>query len=266
MKQRTISAVIALLIFVPIFILGGALFSIAMYVVSIIALREFLKIKQTKKDLPNFITFISYMVMTLFVLSNVTNTDILFTIDYRIIAGLFLVFTIPTVLYHNKKLYSIVDAFYLIGGVFFLGISFSLLILLRNRGLDILLYLFLITAITDTYAYLVGMLIGRHKLLEDISPKKTWEGTIGGTLFGVVIGTVFYNTVVDQNLAIYVVILMTLFLSLLGQFGDLFFSSIKRYYEKKDFSNIMPGHGGVLDRLDSIIFVILGFMFFITII
>lgn len=266
MKQRTISAVIALFIFVPIFILGGALFSIAMYVVSIIALREFLKIKQTKKDLPNFITFISYMVMTLFVLSNVTNTDILFTIDYRIIAGLFLVFTIPTVLYHNKKLYSIVDAFYLIGGVFFLGISFSLLILLRNRGLDILLYLFLITAITDTYAYLVGMLIGRHKLLEDISPKKTWEGTIGGTLFGVVIGTVFYNTVVDQNLAIYVVILMTLFLSLLGQFGDLFFSSIKRYYEKKDFSNIMPGHGGVLDRLDSIIFVILGFMFFITII
>ena len=69
-----------------------------------------------------------------------------------------------------------------------------------------------------------------------------------------------------NNLPIYVIILMTMFLSILGQFGDLFFSAIKRYYGKKDFSNIMPGHGGILDRLDSIIFVILGFMFFITII
>ena len=59
---------------------------------------------------------------------------------------------------------------------------------------------------------------------------------------------------------------MSLFLSILGQYGDLVFSAIKRYYGKKDFSNIMPGHGGILDRFDSIIFVILGFMFFITLI
>ena len=65
---------------------------------------------------------------------------------------------------------------------------------------------------------------------------------------------------------LYVIILMTLFLSILGQFGDLVFSSIKRYFGKKDFSNIMPGHGGILDRFDSIIFVLLGFMFFIPLI
>ena len=59
---------------------------------------------------------------------------------------------------------------------------------------------------------------------------------------------------------------MTLFLSIIAQFGDLVFSAIKRYFGKKDFSNIMPGHGGILDRLDSIIFVALGFMFFISLI
>lgn len=266
MKQRTISAIVALLIFVPIFVKGGTIYNVAIYILSILALKEFLDIKQTKKEIPSFISFISYMALSLFVLSNITNTEIIFTLDYRIIAGILLMFTIPTVLYHDRSLYSVVDAFYLIGGIFFLGISFSLMILIRNIGFDIIAYLFLVTIITDTYAYLVGSLIGRNKLLEQISPKKTWEGTIGGTIFGVLVGTCFYTTIIDPKLPIYVVILMTLFLSILGQFGDLVFSSIKRYYGKKDFSNIMPGHGGILDRLDSIIFVILGFMFFITII
>lgn len=266
MKQRVISAIVALLILIPVLKIGGTIFNITVFILSLLALKEFLDIKQNKKELPSFITFISYLMLSLFVLTNITNKDILFSIDYRIIAGLFLVFTLPTVLYHDRSLYSIVDAFYLIGGIFFLGIAFSLMILIRNVGLNLLVYLFLITIMTDTYAYLVGKLIGKHKLLEKISPNKTWEGTIGGTFFGTLIGSCFYITVIENNIPLYVVVLMTLFLSILGQFGDLFFSAIKRYYGKKDFSNIMPGHGGILDRLDSIIFVILGFMFFITII
>ena len=71
---------------------------------------------------------------------------------------------------------------------------------------------------------------------------------------------------VDPGANILTVIFMTLILSIIGQLGDLVFSSIKRYFNIKDFSNIMPGHGGILDRFDSIIFVILGFMFFITLI
>ncbi len=266
MTKRLISAAIALAIFIPLLIIGGTWFNIGIYILSIVALKEFLDIKKTKKELPNFITFISYMVLTLFVLTNISNTELIFSLDYRIIAGVFLVFTIPTILYHDRSLYSIVDAFYLIGSVFFLGISFSLFILIRTISLNLVVYLLLITIMTDTYAYLVGRLIGKHKLLEIISPKKTWEGTIAGTLAGVFIGTCFYITIIDVNIPLYVIVLISLFLSLIGQFGDLFFSAIKRYYGKKDFSNIMPGHGGILDRLDSIIFVVLGFMFFISII
>ena len=266
MIQRTISAIFALAIFVPVIIFGGNIYNIAILILSFIALKEFLDIKQIKKELPLFIQVISYIMLSIFVLTNITNQDIVFCIDYRIIAGLFLVFMIPAVLYHDRSLYSIVDSFYLVGGIFFLGIAFSLMILLRNVGLSTIIYLLLVTMITDTYAYLTGMLIGRHKLLEKISPKKTWEGTIGGTLFGTFIPVCYYITVINPNIELFTIVLVTLFLSIIGQFGDLFFSSIKRYYGKKDFSNIMPGHGGILDRLDSVIFVILGFMFFITII
>lgn len=266
MKKRVISALLALLVMVPIVVHGGIIYTLSIYVLSMIALWEFLQIKGLKKEVPSFITFISYIMMTLFVLMNSQSQDIVYSMNYQTIVGLFLVFSIPAVLYHERIKYSIVDAFYFIGVIFFLGTSFSLLITLRNIRLELIIYLFIITIITDTYAYLVGRLIGKNKLLESLSPNKTMEGMIGGSLAGVFVGSLFYHVVVDVTLPIYVVVIMTLFLSILGQLGDLFFSAIKRYYGKKDFSNIMPGHGGILDRFDSIIFVVLGFMFLISII
>lgn len=266
MKTRIISAIIALLIFVPIFLVGGNVYNITIYLLSLLALKEFINIKETKKEMKPFIKFIAYSLITLLVLNNPSNHELFFTVDFRVIAGLFLALLIPVVSYHDKEKYSVNDAFFLIGGIFFLGLSFNLMILLRDQSLLMVTYLFLITIFTDTYAYLTGILIGRYKLIEAISPKKTWEGMIGGTLFGVIISSTFYHIVVDPNLPIFTLLFMSTFLSIVGQFGDLVFSAIKRYYGKKDFSNLMPGHGGVLDRLDSIIFVILGFMFFIGII
>ena len=110
------------------------------------------------------------------------------------------------------------------------------------------------------------MLVGRHKLLENISPNKTWEGTICGSVVATFVCTVYYLTAINTSESILRISLIVLFLSLIGQFGDLLFSAIKRTYKVKDFSNIMPGHGGVLDRLDSIIFVMLAFIFFIGVI
>ncbi len=266
MKTRVISALIAMLIFIPILIIGGHVFSFSVYVLSLIGLYEFIKIKDEKKEIPSFIKFISYILLSLMILFNSTKTGMQFSIDYRILCGLFILYLIPTVLYHDRKIYSVNDAFYMIGGVIFISVALSLIIIVRNQSLMLLIYLLLISIITDTYAYITGILIGRHKLIEEISPKKTWEGTIGGTIIGVFISVLFYHNFVDAQLPIYILIIISLFLSILGQFGDLVFSAIKRYFGKKDFSNIMPGHGGILDRLDSILFIILGFMFFISII
>lgn len=265
MRKRLLSATVLLLICIPLLILGGVLFDIAVLLVSIFGLYEFISIKEERKKLPAFIKFISYLIMTLIILTNFENSMFAFALDYRVLAGLFILFLVPAVLYHDREKYSINDAFYMIGGILFLGISLSTLVIIREKSLSLMIYLLLIPIITDTYAYIIGSLIGKHKLLESISPKKTSEGMIGGTIFGVIIPTIFYNLFVNATTPIYIIIIITLFLSILGQIGDLVFSSIKRYFSKKDFSNLIPGHGGILDRLDSIIFVVLGFMFFMTI-
>lgn len=266
MKTRVISAAVILAILVPIFLMGGAIFDLAIWIIGMIGLKEILDIKATKKRVPDFIRFICYIIFSLIVLFNITSKELVYSVDYRVISALFISLLLPVSLYHDRKTYSINDAFYLIGSIFFLGISFNLLMVLRNIDLNLIIYLFLITIMTDTFAYIGGLLIGKTKLLEAISPKKTIEGMIVGTFFGTFIATTFYKVVIDPNIALYVIILITLFLSVLGQFGDLLFSAIKRYFGKKDFSNLIPGHGGILDRFDSVIFVVLGFMFFITII
>lgn len=265
MKQRVISAVVAAVIFIPVFILGGSTFNVAFYILTIIGLREFMKAKEKEKKIPDFVRLLAYIMITILYFECTLNGNSNFSFDYKMITALLLTLSVPVVLYHNQKVYNIKDAFYLLGGVFFLGFSMSLFYMYRSISLELVIFLFLITIITDSYAYFGGMLIGKNKLLENISPKKTWEGTIIGSLVGTFICTVYYITVINSNVSIFGLSIIVLFLSLIGQFGDLFFSAIKRKYKIKDFSNIMPGHGGVLDRLDSIIFVMLAFTFFINI-
>ena len=266
MKTRVISAIIALAIIIPLIYYGGTVFNLGVYVISIIALKEFLDTKATKKQIPIFIQLIAYIFITILIAFNSKDLSGVFTLDYRILSALFMAFLIPTVFYHERSKYSINDAFYLIGGLLFLGISMSLLILIRSIDINLLIFLLIIPMATDIFAYITGMLIGKHPLLAEISPKKTVEGMIGGTIMGVFISAMFHHTVIDPNFSKIELLAICTFLSLLGQYGDLVFSAIKRYFGKKDFSNLIPGHGGILDRLDSIIFVLLGFMFFITII
>lgn len=265
MKKRVISAIFLLAFVIPLIVKGGMAFNVGVYIVSILALKEFLDIKAVRKKIPIFIQLIAYIFMTLIVLVDVRTKSMLFTLDYRILSALFMSFLIPTVFYHERQIYSVTDAFYMIGGLLFLSISMSLLIIIRNISLSVLIFLVLIPIITDTFAYVSGSLIGKTKLLEDISPNKTVEGMVIGTLMSVFVSSIYYHTVVDPIFSKMFLVFICLFLSVVGQLGDLVFSAIKRYFGKKDFSNIIPGHGGILDRLDSVIFVVLGFIFFIGI-
>ena len=144
--------------------------------------------------------------------------------------------------------------------VFLIGILFNCFIRIRGLGEKVVIYCFLISSMTDTFAYLGGSLLGKHKLISHISPNKTVEGSITGSIMGTIIGSIYYYLVIG-NIEIYVIIVLSLGLTILSQMGDLF----KRYYKIKDYSNIIPGHGGVLDRLDSSLFVILGFLLYFVI-
>ncbi len=264
MKKRLISAAIMLLICIPILLKGGLIYQIGIILISMFGLHEFLKLKDDKKEIPAFIYFLSYTSLLLLELNNFQVKTYTLTIDYRLLSGIFLMFLIPSILYSNKKIYSVKDAFYFIGAIFFLGTSFSILLNIRNISLVTTIYLILIATITDTFALITGKLIGKHKLIERVSPNKTIEGTLGGLFFGVLISSVYYQLVINPDISLWYLVLMTSFLSIMGQFGDLCFSAIKRYFNAKDFSNIIPGHGGILDRLDSIIFILLAFTFFVV--
>lgn len=268
MKQRVISAIIMLIIFVPILLIGGTIYNLFILFLAILSLNEILELRDTKHPLPIPVKLLSFLVFAYLVL-NISNNDhngFIYLLDYRSISLIIFIFLIPIIIYHNNRTYNINDGIFLIGIVFFLGISFNLFILLREHTLLHIFYLIITTTMTDTYALISGILIGKHKLLEDISPKKTLEGLIIGTIFGVAIGCVFYYIAIDSKINIFYLILCTTLLSIIGQFGDLVFSSIKRFYNRKDFSNLIPGHGGILDRLDSIIFVALAYVLFMFII
>ena len=123
------------------------------------------------------------------------------------------------------------------------------------------IFLALATLGADTFAYFVGRAIGKHKLNPRLSPKKTIEGSIGGIVCGGLLALAYaYFMHIPYPLTH--LALMSFVLATTGQIGDLTFSSIKRTFEVKDYSQIFPGHGGVLDRFDSIIFnsMILGFL------
>lgn len=140
----------------------------------------------------------------------------------------------------------------------------------KAHGLFLILFVMFCAWLTDTFAYFTGSFLGKHKLCPKISPKKTVEGAIGGVLGGVlsavILYAVFENFVFDDPHKRYLeIVLISAVLSVLGMCGDLTFSVLKRNCGVKDFSNLVPGHGGVMDRFDSEVFVLLGFYAIINI-
>ncbi len=266
MKKRIISAIIMVAVFVPLLLIGGITFAIFMTILALFGLYEIMNIRETKKPFPIAMKVIAYLMVIFFSMTNFKSIEFLYNVDYRVMTFIIFVFLVPMVYINDTKKYNINDALFLIGSILFIGMSFNLLIITRNYDITYIIYLFLITTITDTFAFFTGKFIGKHKLCPDISPKKTVEGVIGGTLMGTFAATAFYVTVINNCNSLILVIVITILLSLVGQIGDLVFSIIKRYYGRKDFSNLIPGHGGILDRFDSIIFVALTFILFLGII
>lgn len=258
MKKRIISAAIAIAILLPVFLIGGLLFKLAVAVIAGLGFYEILKLKKSHKKYPMYIKFLSILLLELVIL-NTVGKPVVFGLNYVTLALTVLVLLIPTI-FTKKEEYDTKDAFYLIGTINLLGLVFHLMSTIFLDNKYCFLYLLLIAIVTDTFAMLGGLLIGKHKLIPSVSPKKSVEGSICGSVLGAILPSIFYYNVVTSDINIFILLIMTLILSILGQIGDLLFSKIKRENDIKDFSNIMPGHGGVLDRLDSSSFIFLGYI------
>ncbi len=260
MKKRVISAALMVAIFIPFLIIGEVPFAIFMSIVAVMGLHEMIKVRETRKEFPNILKIFAYILVLALCLTDFNGIEFQYKVDYRFLSLIVFLFTSPMVFINDSKKYNLNDALFLVSLILFIGLGFKLVVLARNFDINYIIYLFLITIMTDTFALISGMLVGKHKLCPKISPKKTVEGLIGGVIMGTFVATSFYFTVINSGISLVFLIFVTALLCLVGQLGDLVFSSIKRYYDVKDFSNLIPGHGGILDRFDSLIFVTLAFI------
>lgn len=255
MKTRIISAIIAIIIVLPFVIVGGNLYAFGVGVVALQAFREFYNLTKSHDKMPNVVTILSILFYICIIYSSICPF-LSSNLQNLLIWGS-LVVLFPSVIY-KKEIYTIKDGFNILGTMLFLGLAFNAFINIRFTGLNLFIYLVSIPMITDSFAYFTGLKFGKHKMSPKISPKKSWEGFFGGMIFGTILPSIIYfNFVGSFDVK---VILMTLILSTVGQYGDLLFSKIKRENDIKDFSNLMPGHGGALDRVDSTIAIFLTYI------
>lgn len=252
MKQRIITAVAAAAVFLPIVIFGGWPFIAMVYLIASIALYEALKMRKLK--LLSFSGVISLILLWIFMIPD-QYQGIFDSLNYTklelFLLGvlLFLTYTVIT-----KNRFTFEDVAFSILSVLYVGLGFFFFIETREASLTYVFYsLFMIWA-TDSGAYFIGRAFGKHKLWPEISPNKTTEGFFGGVLSALIVAALF-SIFADMEVSTILLLAATAFLSVFGQIGDLVESAMKRHYNVKDSGNILPGHGGMLDRFDSLLFV-----------
>lgn len=238
---RVISGVIGIIALIAIMITGGLVLKLALMILSIVALFEFYK-AISKIDLKP-IMIVGYLSSILFLSSlffEKITVDLIFTV--------LMILSLSITVFGNK--FSIKDVAATFIGILY--IPFLLYHLIYLDGTKFMWLVFIIAFGTDTFAYLVGTKFGKHKLCPHISPKKSVEGAIGG-IVGSIVLSVIYGIFFEIE-PLWSLGIMALVGSIVSQIGDLTASRIKRLVGIKDFGKLMPGHGGALDRFDSIIF------------
>jgi phosphatidate cytidylyltransferase len=258
---------LAIILLAPIFIaavyVGGLPFFIGILVIVFIALQEMYHMYEGYSKKPQPIFYYGYIIAAALLLSVYMQETAPLWENY-IFLGLSLS-AVGFFIYElfRKQMYFLQNPlWYLIRSVIYIGVMASYLILLRDTalGLEYCMYLVGVVWVNDIFAYLIGIPLGKHKLSPEISPKKSIEGALGA-LLGAVLMATNMRFLIDINLidAIFLGIAISVF----AQVGDLVESLLKRVLKAKDSSQLIPGHGGVLDRLDSFILVLPAFYYFI---
>lgn len=248
MKQRIITAIIALIVILPFLFYGGWPFVLFAFVLATIGVAELLSMRGIAKlSVPGILSFLLLWTVLIEI------EDYLPLTKLETIGLLSLLLLAYTVL--SKNQFTFDDAGFALMSALYVGFGFYFLAQARLDGLDYLFFIFFIVWATDSGAYFVGRKLGKRKLWPVISPNKTVEGALGGVALGVIVGIIFH-LVSPFSYSMPAIIGISLLISVAGQIGDLVESAFKRHYGVKDSGKLLPGHGGVLDRLDSLIFVL----------
>lgn len=253
MKQRILTAIVGIIIILPIILYGNWPFKLLAYVFSAIGLYEMIRMFGLKNKYGYF--FISLLFMWLILYSKEPLFNFSLPMEtMNLVVLMIVVLLIITVATKNE--FSFNEASRLLLATLFLAFSFQYVIQVRFISLEAFLFILFNIWATDSGAYFIGRKFGKRKLWPKISPNKTIEGALGGIVFAMVFATLFH-LIHPFDKSFVSIVFISLFISIFGQLGDLVASAIKRTYGIKDFGSIFPGHGGVLDRLDSFLFVLL---------
>ena len=262
MLQRIITAIVLIAILLPILIFSEAvpfLIPLMVTLMSLVALWEYFHCVGKDKDL--LVTIPAYLVGLAIPLGTIWvrnwGLPVYLALAAACLVGYLIYLFTVAVFRRGKMVFAEVTTAFT--GVLYIAVSFASLALLRHNTLNgkyLYLLVFFGAWVTDTFAYFTGRFFGKHKLNPEISPKKTVEGSIGGIVF-CILSFVGFGLVMQFAYGMrvnYVMLCVAgLICSFVSQVGDLITSLIKREHGVKDFGKIFPGHGGVLDRFDSVL-------------
>ncbi len=263
---RSLSGVVFLIIVIGSILLGSTTFNLLMLAVSLLGLEEYTRLRSK--------TFYSLFNKILLLISGVFMFVVSYLVLFKIIEPhflsfiilIFLIIVIVTLLRNEKDAITKISEFIL--GLVYIVIPFVMMTSFFNTETstllpELLIGFFIILWFNDVFAYIVGSLLGKIKLYEKISPKKTWEGTIGGIILSMLSAYFLSLLFLSINLTNWLII--GLLISIFATLGDLTESMFKRQAGVKDSGNIMPGHGGILDRFDGLLLAAPAIYFYLTI-
>lgn len=256
-KERVISGIFLVIIALATIIPGGIILALTLYIISNIAFVELTKAcKVRTEDKPNALEITGMVAIAAYYIALYfaqTCTFFMIATIFFLIALMFIyVFSFPK--YTADQVMA--TYFSLIYGPVML--SFIYMTRQQPYGVYLVWMIFISSWISDTCAYLVGVMIGKHKLAPVLSPKKSIEGSIGGIVGSAIVGALFGFFLLDKTLGGHQFGVMLAIIgavgSVISQVGDLAASAIKRNHQIKDYGKLIPGHGGIMDRFDSVIF------------
>ena len=249
---RLISGIVLVILAAFLLVKGGTLLFLVSLAISLIGLFELYRVMKIEKELPGLVGYGAVLAYYAIVWTGMDRH-----VTFLAIAALMLLMTIYVFTFPKFTTEQITVAFF---GIFYVGLMFSYLYQVRSMpdGKYLVWLIVLSSWGCDTCAYCAGMLLGKHKMAPKLSPKKSIEGGIGGILGAALLGVIYalainqFASGADANALEYAVICGVG--GMISQVGDLAASAIKRNHDIKDYGKLIPGHGGILDRFDSVIF------------
>lgn len=247
------SSVILMIVTVAALVLGGNVLFAIILTISLIGMMELYRIIKVNNSLIGYLGYAAAIAFDFLIYFKIEKYDMMFVIGFMLLLMLLYVFSYPK--------FKIEDVAVVFLGLFYVAVMLGFVYKVRmlDDGILLVWLIFIGAWGSDTCAYCVGILIGKHKIFPLLSPKKSLEGCIGGivgaALLGFIYATVFKSSILGvQNPQIAYAVICGIS-SVISQLGDLAASAMKRNHDVKDYGTLIPGHGGVLDRFDSIIFV-----------